>query len=200
MARNHRGRVSLDDLLAMTPTIAVVDPTTVVDAHISVELGEEITPFGYSLSRFEVVEFLRPPRAAEPGETLVLDRFRGQAFKLHVDYHARGISRSPVYRGYHRSHAAKNPQEPLIFFLRRGAFLRFDPAAGELVGQGPNWIFSVPGAAEGLAGRAEIAPAPPSSRAAWTSSCSPSAPLPRPRPCAETSPTPSAGVSRPRRP
>ena len=105
MGQIHYNQVSRDELLAMTPTIVVVKPSPRSEQH-SVELGEGNLAYDYKLSEYELVEFLRPARAAEPGEAVVLHGFRAQSFDLHVAYHVRGLSKSPVWRGYEPEHRA----------------------------------------------------------------------------------------------
>ncbi len=152
----HYEPVGLDEVLAATPTIVVVRPTATRDSK-AVDLGEGIEPFGYADSRYEVVEYLRPPRPAREGETLVVSGFDEGQFSLHVAYHAMGMHRSPIWAMYTSEHPPAAGDD-LILFLRRGTFLRYDPATKTLSGAGDTYIPSVGNAVEGIGAKPTLAP------------------------------------------
>lgn len=157
MGQIHYDEVSLDELLAACPTIVVAKPAS-PSVPKTLDLGEGVEPYGYAESAWTVVESLRPPRPAHPGETLVVTGFDGDSLSLHVAYYAHGMSRSPIWPLYSAAHSPADLTEPTILFLRRAAFLMFDPATGTLEGRADTYALVVHGAMEGMGARAALAP------------------------------------------
>ncbi len=151
LGRIHYDEVKLDDVLSMTPTVVVVRPGPTMEQE-TIELGEGIEPFVYPVWTYKVVEYLRPPRPAKEGETIVVTGFDDGRFDLHVKYHAWGMHKSPIWRSYTAKHPP-GPEEEMVLFLRRSAFLRFDPATGRLTGRADTFAPVVAGAAEGPGAR-----------------------------------------------
>jgi hypothetical protein len=157
LGRIHYDEVSLDDLLGMSPTIAVVRPAEPSTESRTIELGEGIEPFTYALMHYEVVEYLRPAREAKPGERLVVTGFDQANFDLHVMYYAHGVSKSPLWPRYEAKHPPADPSESMIVFLHRSLYLEFDPKSGELKGRTDTMATPVHGAYEGIAGKDKLA-------------------------------------------
>ncbi len=150
----HFDEVSLDALLARSPLVVVARPTT--RRIESVPLGEGIAPYGYAVQRYDVVEVLRPARAAKPGEAVEVSSFDSLSLGLHIAYEAQGMSVSPIVPHYSAVNRPKEG-EPVILFLQRSAFLTFDPKTGGLVGADDTWARTVDGAVEGMASKAAVA-------------------------------------------
>jgi hypothetical protein len=157
MGQIHIDEANLDQLLAQTPIIAVVEPGEPFMQRHSLDLGQGIPPYEYAVSTYQVVEYLRPPRAAAEGETITLTGFDDETLDLHLRYYVQGVSKSPIWRSYIPAHPPATATERQILFLRRGAFLRYDPAAGKLEGRADTMILAMRGAVEGFAARDQIA-------------------------------------------
>lgn len=154
LGRTSYGEVKLDEVLSMAPTVVVVRPDPAIERE-TIELGEGIDPFAYQVLTYQVVEFLRPPRPNGDGETIAVTGFDPSRFDLHVRYHAYGEHKSPIWQSYSARHPP-GPGEEMVLFLRRGVFLQFDPAAGQLSGRTDTFMPVVVGAVEGPGARSML--------------------------------------------
>lgn len=153
----HYEGVTLDEVLSSSTTVVVVRPGDPAMVQHTIDLGEGIEPFTYASLNYRVVEYLRPARRAEEGETLAVSGFDSGRFGLHVTYYVHGISKSPIEAIYEAKHPP-GPSDDVILFLRRGVFQTFDPATGELSGPIDTYMPVVTGAVEGIAARPTLAP------------------------------------------
>ena len=156
MGRIHFERVSLDELMSLSPLVAVADVTPPGLETVSLPLGEGVEPYSYTLTHWAVKEWLRPARRAWQAERIVVSGFDTEHLSLHVAFHAYGIHRSPVWPSYTPLHPPVGDQG-VILFLRRGAFLRYDPEQDVLDGRIDTLVPALMSVAEGAAARDTIA-------------------------------------------
>jgi hypothetical protein len=132
----HFRAVTLDELIARSPVIAVVRGASPLTRELEIPI-ENGPPFVRSRYRFEVLELLRGTAAG----TLEVDQpDHATMLRLHREYHERGLSRHPVLQRYPSPVTALD-REPFIAFLRP---------------TNDGWSLAIGGGFEALAARADI--------------------------------------------
>jgi hypothetical protein len=130
VGRIHYQKVSLEQLVRMAPVIVVAREVPDSRKQLELGLGEGIDPYRHAELRYRVEERLRGPAGLTSGAELVLTSFAPDDLRMHIEYHAMGLSRSPLVPAYEPEPPLPQAQDaPRILFLERRTLV-------ELAGKG----------------------------------------------------------------
>lgn len=124
----HFDTISLSRMIEMSPVIVLVRRCAVAPVTKKIQPPSCKDPYVYIETRYGVIEILRGPEHLGLNNEITVTGFNPAMLKLHIDYHVRGLSRSPIFPSYEQ----EKPRRPVgdngsILFLKPIVFLLRDP-------------------------------------------------------------------------
>ncbi|MBN2160187.1 MAG: hypothetical protein JW807_12385 [Spirochaetes bacterium] len=128
----HFEKISLERLIEMSPIIALVRKNENKYQERCFQPPCSIEPYRYGEYRYWVLKMLRGGEGLSPETEISVTNFDPASLKAHLDFHAQGLSRSPVAECYEPDGSFSQDRETeTIIFLKRSIFILRD-AIGKL--------------------------------------------------------------------